>query len=196
KNLDHSASFHPCEKTAPSKPGIKHLAIWTPDFFKKPFPLINYETAKPDGWAAGPSIALDQGRYLGSVALPAAFIEAKSNPRGRPGLRAGKVSESSNGTHVAIAGVREEIEYGVARAVCIQAYRIVRFISGATEADHREVALGEAKLALLPHLAPCFPSRFIDRAKRHKMLLMPAKAPMKRLERKKVRACCPASQTT
>ncbi|GLK72381.1 hypothetical protein ACFSKM_25830 [Ancylobacter dichloromethanicus] len=24
KNLAHSASFHSCEKTAPSKPGIKH----------------------------------------------------------------------------------------------------------------------------------------------------------------------------
>lgn len=42
-NLAHSASFHACEKTAPSKPGIKQLGHW---------PLPHYPVTEPAKEAA------------------------------------------------------------------------------------------------------------------------------------------------
>ncbi|MBB3999047.1 hypothetical protein [Aureimonas pseudogalii] len=132
-----------------------YFAIWTREFFDPRSPVIDYSTvAEPNAFAIGDSIPLNGGRCLASIVLPSAFVEAKPNPRGRPGSSSRTNVTSQQVTRACITGLYDPIELGVARAVMVQVYRLVRFIAGHLDAENREVANDRAMDALHPYVEP------------------------------------------
>lgn len=129
--------------------------IWSKTFFDPRSPLIDFSTtSKPPGIALWDPIPLADGQYQAYVVLSAVFIEAVPNPRGRPGSSRMSSASADQPMQQRISGLHDPIEFGVARAVLIQVYRLVRFLAGYLDVGSREPANERAMELLRPFVEP------------------------------------------